>query len=108
MRRRVGFARAIALEPEILLFDEPDTGLDPILTDVIDNVILELRQRLRLTTITITHNLRSAFKIATRVAMLYQGRIVESGAPEAFRASKLDIVQRFLAGKAEGTREERL
>jgi phospholipid/cholesterol/gamma-HCH transport system ATP-binding protein len=108
MRRRVGFARAIALEPDILLFDEPDTGLDPILTDVIDNVILQLRERRSLTTVTITHNLRSAFKIATRIAMLYQGRIVESAPPDSFRASKLDIVQRFLAGRAEGTREEKL
>lgn len=106
MRRRVGFARAIALEPEILLFDEPDTGLDPILTDVIDNVILELRSRLRLTTVTITHNLRSAFKIASRVAMLWHGRILESAPPEAFRASTDPVIQRFLAGTALGTQED--
>ena len=108
MRRRVGFARALALEPEILLFDEPDTGLDPILTDVIDNVILGLRQRLRLTTITITHNLKSAFKIATRVAMLYQGRIVAEAPPAEFRELDEPIVQRFLRGEAHGTEEEQL
>ncbi len=108
MRRRVGFARAIALEPEILLFDEPDTGLDPILTDVIDNVILGLRKRRRLTTVTITHNLKSAFKISTRIAMLYQGKIIESAPPDEFRASTHPIVQRFLRGEADGTKEEQL
>ena len=108
MRRRVGFARAIALEPQILLFDEPDTGLDPILTDVIDNVILELRSRLRLTTVTITHNLKSAFKIASRIGMLYHGRILASAPPEKFRTLDEPIIRRFLEGRAEGTQEERL
>jgi len=108
MRRRVGFARALALQPEILLFDEPDTGLDPILTDVIDNVILGLREKLRITTVTITHNLKSAFKIATRIAMLYHGEIVAMAPPAEFRSLEEPIVQRFLRGEARGTEEEEL
>ncbi len=72
MRRRVGFARAIAHEPEILLFDEPNTGLDPIMTDIIDEVILEMRERLKPTIVTITHHMPSAKKIGDRVALLYR------------------------------------
>src|SRR5215472_12084698 len=76
MRRRVGFARAIAHEPEILLFDEPNTGLDPIMTDIIDDSILEMRQRLRATIVTITHHMPSAQKIGDRVALLFGGKIL--------------------------------
>jgi phospholipid/cholesterol/gamma-HCH transport system ATP-binding protein len=102
MRRRVGFARAISLKPEILLFDEPTTGLDPVISDVIADLILEMDRTLNTTTVTITHDMKVAFKIADRVAMLYNGRIVEEGTPETFQQSRDPIVQQFIHGRAEG------
>jgi phospholipid/cholesterol/gamma-HCH transport system ATP-binding protein len=102
MRRRVGFARAISLEPEILLFDEPTTGLDPVISDVIAELILEMDRTLNTTTITITHDMKVAFKIADRVAMIYGGTIIEDGSPDQFRASPNPIVQQFIEGTAHG------
>jgi len=102
MRRRVGFARAIALEPEILLFDEPTTGLDPIMTDVIDGTIVEMRERLRCTTVTITHNMESARKIGDRIALIFEGKIVEIAPPEQFLKSTNPLVRQFVEGRAEG------
>jgi len=102
MRRRVGFARAISLQPEILLFDEPTTGLDPVISDVIANLIVEMDQTLDTTTVTITHDMKVAFKIADRVAMLYQGRIIEQGTPADFQQSQNPIVQQFVEGRADG------
>jgi phospholipid/cholesterol/gamma-HCH transport system ATP-binding protein len=102
MRRRVGFARAISLKPEILLFDEPTTGLDPVISDVIAELIVEMDRTLNTTTVTITHDMKVAFKIADRVAMLYKGRIVEEGTPEVFQQSQNPIVQQFIEGRAEG------
>ncbi|HVE66761.1 MAG TPA: ABC transporter ATP-binding protein [Thermoanaerobaculia bacterium] len=102
MRRRVGFARAIAHQPEILLFDEPNTGLDPIMTDVIDEVILELKERLDVTIVTITHHLPSAQKIGDRVALLYGGKLVYEATPEEFLKSEDPAVRQFVEGRAEG------
>jgi phospholipid/cholesterol/gamma-HCH transport system ATP-binding protein len=102
MRRRVGFARAISLQPEILLFDEPTTGLDPVISDVVAELIVEMDERLGTTTVTITHDMKVAFKIADRIAMLYKGRLIEAGTPEAFRASSNPIVQQFIEGRAVG------
>lgn len=102
MRRRVGFARAISLKPEILLFDEPTTGLDPVFSDVIAELIREMDETLHTTTVTITHDMKVAFKIADRVAMLYKGHIIEQGTPAAFQASPNPIVQQFIEGRAEG------
>ena len=102
MRRRVGFARAISLKPDILLFDEPTTGLDPVISDVIADLIVEMDQKLGTTTVTITHDMKVAFKIADRVAMLHRGSIVEEGTPEEFQASKNPIVRQFIEGRAEG------
>ncbi len=96
MRRRVGFARAIAMEPRIVLFDEPTTGLDPVTTALIDEVILDLLDRLDSTAITITHDLASAFRIADRIAMLHVGKIVAIAAPEEFRQSEHPVVRQFL------------
>ncbi len=102
MRRRVGFARAISLKPEILLFDEPTTGLDPVISDVVADLIVEMDRTLNTTTVTITHDMKVAFKIAERVAMLFDGHIVESGTPEQFQRSTNPIVQQFIEGRAEG------
>jgi phospholipid/cholesterol/gamma-HCH transport system ATP-binding protein len=99
MRRRVGFARAIALEPEILLFDEPNTGLDPVTSAVIDRVIVEMKENLPVTMVTITHDMKSAFRIADRVAMLRDGHIIAVGDPGTFRATPDPYVQNFLAGE---------
>ncbi|HEX2061942.1 MAG TPA: ABC transporter ATP-binding protein [Thermoanaerobaculia bacterium] len=102
MRRRVGFARAISLKPEILLFDEPTTGLDPVISDVIAELIEEMDVKLGVTTVTITHDMKVAFKIADRVAMLHQGQIIEEGTPEEFQASTNPIVRQFIEGRAQG------
>ncbi len=102
MRRRVGFARAISLKPEILLFDEPTTGLDPVISDVVADLIVEMDEKLNTTTVTITHDMKVAFKIADRVAMLYRGEIIEEGTPEEFQRSENSIVQQFIEGRAQG------
>jgi phospholipid/cholesterol/gamma-HCH transport system ATP-binding protein len=102
MRRRVGFARAISLQPQILLFDEPTTGLDPVISDVIAELIVEMDETLSTTTVTITHDMKVAFKIADRVAMLHQGRIIEQGTPETFQQSQNPFVRQFIEGRAEG------
>jgi len=99
MRRRVGFARAIAAQPEILLFDEPNTGLDPITSAVIDLDIQLMRERLPVTVVTITHDVRSVFRIATRIAMLRDGKILAAAPPEEFRRLPDPYIQKFLAGE---------
>jgi len=102
MRRRVGFARAIALNPEILLFDEPTTGLDPVMTDQIDDVINNLRKNLNATIVTITHDMTSALSISDRIAMLHEGNIVFVGDKEAFLKSDIDIINKFLHRSNDG------
>jgi len=102
MRKRVGLARALVLEPDIILFDEPSAGLDPISSTMIDRLIVDLSQSLGTTCIIVTHEMESAFRIATRMAMLYQGKIVEEGAPETFRQSTNPIVRQFVEGLPDG------
>ncbi|HWP35735.1 MAG TPA: ABC transporter ATP-binding protein, partial [Thermodesulfobacteriota bacterium] len=102
MRKRVGLARALALEPEIVLFDEPTTGLDPITTDVVNRLILDTHRALGLTFVIISHDIPGAFLLAHRIAMLYDGRIIETGTPEEIRASANPMVQQFITGSAEG------
>jgi phospholipid/cholesterol/gamma-HCH transport system ATP-binding protein len=102
MRKRVGLARAIALEPEIVLFDEPTTGLDPIMSDVINDLILSTQKKLGITFFIISHDVNGALKVADRIAMLHDGQIVEEGTPEEIQASENPIVQQFLSGSSEG------
>jgi phospholipid/cholesterol/gamma-HCH transport system ATP-binding protein len=102
MRKRVALARAIAMEPAILLYDEPTTGLDPIMANVINDLIVEMREKLQVTSIAITHDMNSAYRIADRIAMLYQGRIIEIGTPEEIRNSSNPIVQQFIRGEVQG------
>jgi len=102
MKRRVGFARAIALKPKILLFDEPTTGLDPVMTDVIGRIIMDLKRELGVTSITITHDLKSAFAIADRIALLFRGQCLAVQKPEDFRENPHEVIQQFLRGDADG------
>ena len=102
MKKRVGLARAIAAEPEILLYDEPTTGLDPIMADVINELIIGLRESLGVTSISITHDMASAYKIADYIAMLYKGKIIEVGTPDRIRHSANEVVSQFVEGRAQG------
>ena len=102
MRKRVGLARAIAHEPSILVCDEPTSGLDPVMSDTISELILQMKKRLGVTTLTITHDMTSAYKIADRIAMLYEGRILSCATPEEIRKSTDPIVQQFIQGRALG------
>jgi len=101
MRKRVGLARALMLDPKIILYDEPTTGLDPILTDSIDNLILETQKGFGLTSVVVSHDIASTMKMADKVAMLYEGKILEEGPPEVFRGSRNPWIQNFLQGKAD-------
>jgi phospholipid/cholesterol/gamma-HCH transport system ATP-binding protein len=107
MRKRVGLARAIAMDPEILLYDEPTTGLDPIMADVINRLIRALQERLKVTSVVITHDMVSAYHVGDRLAMLYQGRIIEIGTPDEIRGSENAIVHQFVTGSSEGPVEVR-
>ena len=98
MRKRVGLARAIVYEPEIVLFDEPTTGLDPIVADSIDQLIVRVREQLEVTTVAVTHDMRSARRIGQRILMLYHGRIHFTGTPDEVFRSKDPLVYRFVNG----------
>jgi phospholipid/cholesterol/gamma-HCH transport system ATP-binding protein len=102
MKKRVGLARAICMWPKIILFDEPTTGLDPIMGDVINDLIRSLHNKLKVTSITVTHDMKSAYKIADRIAMLYDKRIIEIGTPDQMKNSNNPIVRQFISGEAKG------
>jgi phospholipid/cholesterol/gamma-HCH transport system ATP-binding protein len=102
MRKRVSLARAIAMEPAILLYDEPTTGLDPVMANVINDLIVSMREKLEVTSIAITHDMVSAYRIADRIAMLYKGEIIEVGTPDEIKSSANEIVQQFIQGEVEG------
>lgn len=102
MRKRVGLARAIATNPDIMLYDEPTSGLDPVTSDVIDDLIVELNQKLHVTSITVTHDMRSAFKIADRIVMLYGGKVEFDGTPDQVRSSSNPALRQFISGSAQG------
>jgi phospholipid/cholesterol/gamma-HCH transport system ATP-binding protein len=97
MRKRVALARAIVSEPKVVLYDEPTTGLDPITTDYVDGMILNAKNKLRITSMVISHDIASAFKVADRLAVLYDGHLAAEGTPEEVRQSKDPFVQRFLS-----------
>jgi phospholipid/cholesterol/gamma-HCH transport system ATP-binding protein len=96
MRKRVGLARALALNPAIVLFDEPTTGLDPIMTEAIADLILETREKFGITAVVISHDIPLTFKIADEVAMLYEGKIIEKAPPAEFAKSNIEIIRKFL------------
>jgi len=102
MKKRVALARAIAMNPKYILYDEPSTGLDPIMADVINNLILDLQEKLKITSIVVTHDMVTAYKVSDRIAMLYQGRIEEIGTPEEIKETKNSVVRQFITGSSEG------
>jgi phospholipid/cholesterol/gamma-HCH transport system ATP-binding protein len=102
MKKRVSLARALVMEPELILFDEPVAGLDPVIASVIDELIISLTEKSKVTSIIVTHEMDSAFRIGTRMAMLYQGKVIEDAEPEKFKRSKNPVVAQFLSGSTEG------
>lgn len=102
MRKRVGLARAIALEPEIILYDEPTTGLDPIMCDVVDKLINDTQKNLGITSIVISHDIESTLKIADYIAMLYDGKVVLYGTAEDFKNTDNPYVKQFFAASCDG------
>jgi phospholipid/cholesterol/gamma-HCH transport system ATP-binding protein len=102
MKKRVGLARAIAHEPEYILYDEPTTGLDPIMADVINDLIIHLRETIKITSIAVTHDMKSAYKISDRIAMLYNGKIIQTGTPDEIKNTKNGVVHQFVEGLSQG------
>ncbi len=102
MKKRVALARAVCMRPQILLYDEPTTGLDPITSDVINDLIISLHDKLKVTSIAVTHDMASAYKIATRIAMMHEGKILEIGTPDGIKNSKNPIVRQFITGSSSG------
>jgi len=102
MRKRIGLARALVLNPELILFDEPSAGLDPVVSSVIDELIISLTDKTNSTSIIVTHEMDSAFRIATRMAMLYKGKIIEEDRPDRFRHSDDPVVSQFVEGRTDG------
>lgn len=101
MRKRVGLARAIVYEPQILLYDEPTTGLDPIVADSIDHLIIRVRDQLKVTSVVVTHDMRTARRVGNRVLMLHEGKIYANAAPEELFASQDPVVRQFIDGVAD-------
>jgi phospholipid/cholesterol/gamma-HCH transport system ATP-binding protein len=102
MKKRVSLARALVLDPELILFDEPVAGLDPVIASVIDELIISLSEKSEVTSIIVTHEMSSAFRVGTRMAMLYQGKIIEDAPAEEFKRSENPVVAQFLSGSTEG------
>ena len=102
MKKRVSLARALAHDPQIVLYDEPTTGLDPIMADVINDLIIKMDEQLDVTSIAVTHDMASAYKIADRIAMMYGGKIIALGSPDEIKESPDEYVQQFINGSAQG------
>ena len=99
-RKRVALARAIALEPRVILYDEPTTGLDPVRADVINELILKMKNELKVTSVVVTHDMHSAFRVATRIVMLHRGKFVFDGTPEEIQQSEDPVIRDFVKGQA--------
>ena len=102
MKKRVALARAIAAQPSYILYDEPTTGLDPIMSDVINDLILDLQKQLKVTAIVVTHDMKSAYKVASRIAMFHEGKVLETAHPDIIKISKNPYVRQFVDGLSQG------
>lgn len=102
MKKRVGLARAIAMDPQIVFYDEPTAGLDPIVAAVIDRLIMDLSKKLSITSVVVTHDMKSVMTIADRIAMLYEGKVLEIGSPDEIKNSSNAMVQQFINGNDDG------
>jgi phospholipid/cholesterol/gamma-HCH transport system ATP-binding protein len=102
MKKRIGLARAVAMNPQVVLYDEPTTGLDPIMADVINKLIRTLQRELKVTSVVVTHDIKSAYHVGDRIAMLHEGKIVYSGTPDEIRGSDDPVIRQFVEGRAEG------
>ncbi len=108
MRKRVALARALCIKPDMIIYDEPTTGVDPITADSINVLIKELHDKLKVTSIVVTHDMRSAYKVADRIAMLYKGKIIAEGTPEEVQSTDNAVVHQFINGLADGPITETL
>jgi len=108
MKKRVALARAICIKPEIILYDEPTTGVDPITADSINELIKSMHDKLKITSVVVTHDMKSAYRVADRIAMLYQGKIIAEGTPNEIQATDHPIVHQFINGLAHGPITETL
>ena len=102
MQKRVGLARALAVKPEIMLYDEPTTGVDPITAVAVDKLILKMRDEFKITSVVVTHDINSACRIADRIAMLYDGKIIYIGSPDDIMKTENEIIKQFIEGRADG------
>ncbi len=102
MKKRVGLARAIVMDPQIIFYDEPSAGLDPIVGAVIDKLILDLSKKLSITSVVVTHDMNSVFRIADRIAMLHQGKVLEMGTRDEIKNTRNGLVKQFIAGEPDG------
>ncbi len=108
MKKRVALARAICIKPDIILYDEPTTGVDPITADSINELIKNLHDKLKVTSVVVTHDMKSAYRVADRIAMLYQGKIITEGTPEEIQNTQHPVVHQFINGLAQGPITETL
>ncbi|MFH1752688.1 MAG: ABC transporter ATP-binding protein [Candidatus Omnitrophota bacterium] len=102
MKKRVGLARAIVMDPQIVFYDEPSAGLDPIVAAVIDKLILDLSKKLSITSVVVTHDMNSVFRIANRIAMLHLGKVLQVGTPDEIKNTKNELIQQFIKGQPDG------
>ncbi len=102
MKKRVALARVIAMNPSVILYDEPTTGIDPIMADAINDLIISLQEKLKVTSVVVTHDMTSAYKVADRMAMLHEGKIIEVGSAAAFKRSTNPYIKQFVKGSAKG------
>ncbi len=102
MKKRVGMARALALDPDLLFCDEPTAGLDPVMTAVIDTLTVDLTKKMGLTAVVVTHDMTSAFRIATKMIFLFEGKILAHGTPEEIKANPNPVLQQFINGLPDG------
>jgi len=102
MKKRIGLARAVAMNPQVVLYDEPTTGLDPIMADVINELIRTLQRELKVTSVVVTHDIKSAYHVGDRIAMLHEGKIIFSGSPDEVRRTDDPVIRQFVEGRADG------